>query len=93
MSAFDIGIIVYVASCFVVLPITVLAITSPHVVPWGERGRAARKIAALECWHSDKRSIGAPLVRARGYFAVRDYLGVEAAYSEARRIVDGEVAP
>jgi hypothetical protein len=91
MNAFDIGILVYVVSFFVVLPIAVLALTSPRVVPWGARGRAARSLAALECWHVDKRSVGPLLSRARGYFASRDYIGVEAAYAEARRIVDGEV--
>jgi hypothetical protein len=92
VNAFDIGMLAWVVSMFVVLPLTVTAVTLPHVVPWGERGRAARKVAALECWLADKRSVGPLLSRARGYFAARDYVGVESAYGEARRIVDGEAS-
>lgn len=55
------------------------------------RVRARRQLKALECWTREYRGKVQPLQRrAEGYFAVRDWLGVEAAYMEARHIVDGK---
>jgi hypothetical protein len=89
MTAFDVGLLVWVVTLFVAVPLITLAVTAPGVVPWGMRGRAARMVEAMECWLSGRHDVA----RGRGYFAMRDYTGVESAYLAARRIVDGEVQP
>lgn len=68
---------------------TFLYYAAPVIWP-GARGRAARRVDAMCEWQCRHDHVERHYSRAAGYFKERDYLGVESAYLEARRIVDGE---
>jgi hypothetical protein len=73
-----------------IVPLIILAWLMPEAIPWGPRGRAARMLMAIETWCIGRHGIDMFYTMARGYFAAGDYRGVEGAYADARRIVDGE---
>jgi hypothetical protein len=50
---------------------------------------ACRRVKAMRKWKSGNADVAGVYHRAQGYLAARDYIGVESAYAEARRIVDG----
>lgn len=59
----------------------------PAVLPT-QRGIAARRVSALQSWDR-KHNVAKLCSKAEGYFNMRDYIGVESAYLNGRRIVDG----
>jgi hypothetical protein len=83
------------ASIFVALivgfPAGALIINLPETFhPSRPMRTACRQVKAMRKWKSGHAEIVGVYHRAQGYLAARDYLGVESAYAEARRIVDGE---
>jgi hypothetical protein len=60
--------------------------------PSARRRTAEQQVEAVETWHVHHTLPLSPVLsRARGYLKVRDFVGVESAYREARRVVDKDV--